>query len=199
MKGKTKHPLYRTWSNMISRCEIPGSSSYKNYGAKGVSVCREWRMDFWSFADSMGLKPSRTHSIDRIDPTGNYEPSNCRWATLTEQARNSRSARYIEIEGKMVHVSELSEKTGIDAKTLYWRNQQGWPLDQVMNPEYQWDNVESQAKAQVAAAAKRKSQTHCKNGHELSGPNLYSHKGRRHCRKCRRQNDRNIRSKHTPD
>ena len=76
---------------MKQRCHNPNSSKYRFYGAKGVSVCEEWRNDFESFynwAMKNGYKDNLT--IDRIDPYGNYEPSNCRWATLQEQQLNKR-------------------------------------------------------------------------------------------------------------
>jgi hypothetical protein len=78
------------WIGMISRCHNPASASYRWYGAKGVIVCFRWRQSFAAFLRDMGPRPSPKHSIDRIDPTGNYEPTNCRWATQLVQARNKR-------------------------------------------------------------------------------------------------------------
>lgn len=79
--------LYRTWVGMWNRCANPRCEAWFIYGARGISVCERWD-SFTEFAADMGLPPSLQHSIDRINPYGNYEPSNCRWATKAEQARN---------------------------------------------------------------------------------------------------------------
>lgn len=77
---------------MIKRCTNPLDSHYKYYGGRGISVCKEWRESFDAFISDMGYRPEG-HQLDRINNDGNYEPSNCRWATKLEQARNRRSAR----------------------------------------------------------------------------------------------------------
>ena len=190
MKNKTRHPLYRTWQNMIARCENPSCPSYKNYGARGIKVCERWRNSFELFVSDMGEKPSPMYSLDRINVNGGYQPDNCRWATRSEQARNKRAARYVTIDGNQIHVAELSENTGIDPRTLFSRASKGWDNKKILSKEPQWNNAESQKKAVKVHAEMKKAQTHCKRGHLLSGDNLYSHKGRRHCRACRRAQDR---------
>lgn len=85
---------YRSWSALSNRCSNPNNAAYKWYGAIGVKVCRRWRgkNGFINFLSDMGRKPSPKHSIDRYpNPYGNYEPSNCRWATAKQQRANQRS------------------------------------------------------------------------------------------------------------
>lgn len=81
---------YRTWQHMIGRCTQPSRKDYKNYGGRGISVCERWKDSVQDFLKDMGPKPSAKHSLDRIDVNGNYEPSNCRWATWREQRMNQR-------------------------------------------------------------------------------------------------------------
>ena len=94
--GLCKSRLYCVWHNMKDRCYNPSATSYKNYGGKGVTVCDEWRNSFKSFYDwayENGYDenaPRGQCTLDRIDPFGNYEPSNCRWADAKTQANNQR-------------------------------------------------------------------------------------------------------------
>ena len=82
-------PTYNSWAAMIRRCTDPNNNRYKYYGGRGISVCREWLDSFQSFLEDMGERPS-DRTLDRVDPDGDYKPSNCRWATAVEQ-RNNRS------------------------------------------------------------------------------------------------------------
>jgi hypothetical protein len=98
----TKHgmsgvPEYRVWTGMKYRCYNPNDTEHwKDYGGRGIQVCEKWRKDFKAFYTDMGPRPSPTHTLDRKDVNGNYEPDNCKWATKTEQVQNRRPMRRIE-------------------------------------------------------------------------------------------------------
>ena len=86
--GYNRSPTYVVWSNMLARCSNPKRPDYKNYGGRGILVCDQWKI-FANFLADMGQKPEGL-TLDRIDNDGNYEPNNCRWATVSEQRRNQR-------------------------------------------------------------------------------------------------------------
>lgn len=94
-RGATTHPLWGHYAAMMNRCYNPAAGNYRYYGGRGITVCAEWRDNPWAFIacveKNLGPRPSPKHSIDRIDPYGNYEPGKIRWATPVEQARNRRS------------------------------------------------------------------------------------------------------------
>lgn len=85
-------PEYTSWYGMLRRCRSPSTSNYARYGGLGVTVCERWNI-YENFLADMGRRPSLNHSIDRIDPFGNYEKANCRWATRSQQSANQRRWR----------------------------------------------------------------------------------------------------------
>lgn len=117
--GLEKHPLYCTWSGMIARCFNQKSHVYKHYGGRGISVCDRW-LDIRNFIEDMGVKPKAT-SLDRINNEGDYEPSNCRWATRSEQQNNKRNNRVLEFEGVRKTMSEWAREFNIPIETLFSR------------------------------------------------------------------------------
>lgn len=99
-KNRTTHglsttPEYTAWRDAKQRCYSPKNKRYKDYGARGITMCERWLNSFENFYSDMGKKPSKNHSLDRKNNDGPYSPSNCRWATLIEQANNKQKSKQI--------------------------------------------------------------------------------------------------------
>lgn len=122
---------YTIWRNMRSRCVNPSDPNYVKYGARGIHICDEWRMDFVNFLRDMGRCPDGC-SIERIDNDGHYEPGNCRWATAKEQANNRRSSRYITHDGETLTLSQWADRAGIRLQTLHFRLKLGWTVERAL-------------------------------------------------------------------
>lgn len=116
-KGKTDE--YNCWVAMKQRCYDKKTTHYNHYGGRGIFVCKRWLNDFELFLIDMGNKPSKKHSIDRKDVNGNYNPSNCRWATKREQARNKRNNIFYTINGEKYIQIDLIELLNISYKSFY--------------------------------------------------------------------------------
>lgn len=112
---------YKCWLHMIARCTNPSEGGYERYGERGISVCERWITSFEAFRDDMGPRPSARNSIDRIDNNGNYEPSNCRWATQLQQVRNRSNTRTLTFMGETKTLQEWADERGIKYPTLYRR------------------------------------------------------------------------------
>lgn len=122
---------YIAWQHMKARCENPRNKDYPNYGARGICVCKRWRT-FENFYYDMG--PANGMTIDRIDFNGNYEPSNCRWVPMSEQAKNTRKVRYIEYDGNRMTVADWARKLGVKPHTISMRlNSYGWPVEKALS------------------------------------------------------------------
>ncbi len=125
-------PTHLVWQHMMSRCNYEKNIRWPNYGGRGIKICWRWHI-FRNFLADMGERPSREHSIDRIDNNGDYEPGNCRWATRKEQCRNRKSNRIIEFQGQRLTLAEWSERTGIKSFTIAARiDNFGWSVEKAL-------------------------------------------------------------------
>lgn len=114
--------LYTIWNNMNDRCYDVSSISYRRYGAKGVTVCDEWRRSFYEFQKwAIQNGYAKDLSIDRIDNSLGYSSDNCRWATLIEQANNKSSNKHIDLDGESHTIAEWSRISGTKQGTIYDR------------------------------------------------------------------------------
>jgi hypothetical protein len=109
----------------------PREQHYHRYGGAGITVCERW-MDFWSFIEDMGRRPSMKHSIDRIDNSKGYEPSNCRWATRREQTLNRTITRLIEFDGVKKCLTDWAADLGISVTGLSDRFKAGWSTERAL-------------------------------------------------------------------
>ncbi|MEI5909421.1 hypothetical protein WAK64_20545 [Bacillus spongiae] len=125
--------LYGVWLSMKRRCDLKSSPSYINYGARGIRVVDEWKSDYAVFRDwafSNGYEEGL--SIDRINNDGNYSPDNCRWVDRRTQNLNKRTNRNITIDGVTRTVTEWSEQSGINRKTIQSRINYGWKDEELL-------------------------------------------------------------------
>ena len=136
MSYRQKYPSeYITYHHMISRCTNPDDPNYCNYGARGIKVCPEWMTGFEAFMLSMGPKHGDNITIERKDYNGNYEPSNCVWASHAVQNRNKRDTHVFEFRGKTQSLAEHLVEHNIPADAVYKRIERGAsPLDAISAP-----------------------------------------------------------------
>lgn len=123
--GLSSSPEFEIWTGMQTRCLNKNAHGFTNYGDRGISICQRWMDSFENFLADMGPRPSPTHSIERIDNDGNYEPSNCRWATDKEQANNKRNNVKVTIDGVTKYLSAWAHQFGVQISTASLRHKQG--------------------------------------------------------------------------
>jgi hypothetical protein len=127
-------PEYIAWIDMRQRCTNTQNAGYKNYGGRGIAVCEEWN-SFEQFYADMGPRPSKDHSIDRIDNDGPYCKENCRWASHCVQINNRRATKTLSFNGETLTVSQWAQRLGVPRSTLQGRIERGWSIpDAISTP-----------------------------------------------------------------
>jgi len=137
VKMRTKHgmcgsPEYIAWKNIKIRCYNPKFSGFHRYGGRGIAVCDEWRNSFEDFYNDMGDRPSKGHSIDRIDNDGNYEPSNCKWSTKEEQMSNRSNNVFLKYKGQTETTAYWAREFNIHPSTIAHRISKGWSVNEAL-------------------------------------------------------------------
>jgi len=135
--GMTGTPEYRAWAAMKGRCTNPANKMYLRYGGREIKICERW-ISFELFFADMGPRPSTKHTVERKDSNGNYEPSNCIWATRKDQSRNRPSFhRYVEYKGQTVQLAVALEMAGNKVKrtTASRRLNAGWSVEDALEKE----------------------------------------------------------------
>lgn len=130
----SKTRMYRIWTHMKKRCYDVNAQAYMNYGDRGIKVCNEWKnnfINFYNWAINNGYREDL--SIDRIDVNGNYEPSNCRWATIKEQNNNMRRNHWIYYNDEKLTMKQFSEKYNIPYDLVKNRIRYKWSIERIIN------------------------------------------------------------------
>lgn len=130
--------LYKIYYGMKDRCYNPNIKQYENYGGRGIAICDEWlgKTGFKNFCEwALQNGYTKNLTIDRIDVNGNYEPSNCRWATNKAQQNNKRNTQYIIVYGERLPIKQASEKYGINYHTLRKRLKKGYSPEESIKKE----------------------------------------------------------------
>ena len=131
--GMRRTRVYEVWLNMKQRCTNPRHDHYPAYGGRGIAVCPQWLESFEAFYADMGNPPSDDHTIDRKDVHGNYEPSNCRWATREEQTHNTQRSVMLTYQGRTQTAKQWATELGIRPGTVAQRARKGWSVDRILS------------------------------------------------------------------
>lgn len=130
---KTDHRLFWIFHDMKQRCYNQNSKAYKDYGGRGIAICKEWLYNFENFynwAMEHGYNDNLT--IDRINVNGNYEPSNCRWVDRKTQQRNRRNCKYYNVKGKTHCLKEWCDILNLNYNTVQARLKYGWTIEKAL-------------------------------------------------------------------
>lgn len=136
--GRSGSPEANAHRSLMQRCYHPDHPSFAAYGGRGITACERWRLGegglsgVHCFLLDMGERPSRRHTLDRIDNDGPYSPTNCRWATMAEQNRNRRSNRRVEAFGHVAPLVVMAERFGISQGAVSQRLDRGWSAEKAL-------------------------------------------------------------------
>ena len=133
--GMTGTPTWKSWESMIARCYRATDTSFKNYGAKGITVCDRWLQSFANFFEDMGERPANS-TLDRKENNKGYSKENCRWASPRQQANNKGNNVSLFYKGRTLTVATWARKLGLPAATIYTRLRKGWSVPEALTIQY---------------------------------------------------------------
>ncbi len=122
---------YKSWQDMRARCLNPKNSSFENYGGRGITVDARWD-SYEAFIADMGSRPTPKHTLERIDVNKGYGPNNCRWATKTEQSKNTRRSRHVTYNGRTQIAADWAREVGLRPQILNGRLRDGWSVEKAL-------------------------------------------------------------------
>lgn len=134
-----RHPEYKVWGQIISRCHDPENATFFNYGGRGITVCDRWRFGengrhgFLCFLDDMGKRPSSAHTLDRVKNDLGYSLDNCEWRTRTEQTRNRRNTTMVTYRGRRMPLATACELACLPLGTVRYRIRSGMSEDRALS------------------------------------------------------------------
>lgn len=137
--SRGEYAEYSSFIHMKGRCLNPRDAAFKDYGGRGIQICDRWRFGeggrsgFECFLADLGFKPSPLHTLDRIKSEGNYEPSNCRWGTKKQQARNRRSNHYVTLNGERISLVDACERLHLGYSSVNSRIRRGWTFERAIS------------------------------------------------------------------
>lgn len=123
---------YASWNNAKERCYSKNHFAYDSYGGRGIKMCERWRNSFENFLEDMGERPLLEYTLDRINVNGDYEPDNCRWATMAKQCNNRRNNHYIDYNGERLTVADFARKYNFSADRLYYELNKGHNIEYIL-------------------------------------------------------------------
>jgi len=130
-RGNRATSTYKSWLGMKERALNTDHHAYQRYGGRGITICDRWVNSFEAFLEDMGECPVGM-SIDRINNDGNYEPTNCRWATAQQQSENRKSNIWIEHQGQRMLIAHWAKRIGMTHSSLRERFKKGWSVERCL-------------------------------------------------------------------
>lgn len=166
--------IARAWIGIVERCYNPNESSYYWYGARGIEMCKRWQQSVDAFIQDMGMPPTLNHSVDRINNDGNYEPSNCRWATTEEQNNNTRRTKLITYNGKTQSLRDWAKEYDLEPRGLSDRLRRGWGIEKSLTTpgRVSFDQSQAEKKAKTDAIWKVKGKLYQAHSKQKRGQKL---------------------------